>query len=404
MLVNFKEYNLKKIDYEITIVNDFEYYSEYQEETFVKNFYSEIQRKDIDFFHQSILKAHSNKINPNAEKFTINNFLPIVLEKIDTTTKSRFKNPTIFMHFIFALSASYMVNAVFVISSVCEERKKKSFDFLKLMGATDGEIYFGHFLNHFLVWMPSFIYSIIYFNGFVEKTFNLIFILIIISLLYFVHLIVFVLMLSAPFKKDAYPEILYILIFFVSFNNLMELSNQNSFLEILQISSPMIMLKKFYEIGTYSLSPEFNFKNETLYSLFTYSTANQLSLLSLILFDLFFILIEISFTNYIIQVNPFQNGTPKGPFYFLEPKYWLKTTPLINYEAPNCKEIQPVPSNNRPAIILKNIDKSYRTWFVFGKFQVLKNFNFAIYEKQITVLLGHNGAGKIKFRFYYYFY
>ena len=93
-------------------------------------------------------------------------------------------------------------------------------------------------------------------------------------------------------------------------------------------------------------------------------------------------------------MNPFQSGLRKPFFYFLTRQYWVDTQPVTEYKQNEQKEFEQVPSGSRPAIILKNVDKWFRSWFIFGKFQVLKGLDFAIYEKQITVLLGHNGAGK----------
>ena len=87
-------------------------------------------------------------------------------------------------------------------------------------------------------------------------------------------------------------------------------------------------------------------------------------------------------------MNPFQNGVRKPFFYFLTPQYWIGTQPVTEYKQSEQKEFEKVPSSSRPAIILKNVDKWFTSWLVFGKFQVLKSFDFAIYEKQITVLLG----------------
>lgn len=94
-------------------------------------------------------------------------------------------------------------------------------------------------------------------------------------------------------------------------------------------------------------------------------------------------------------MNPLQSGVRKPFFYFLTPQYWRRTEPVTEYRQANSrKEFEKMPSGSRPAVILKGVDKWFRSWLVFGKFQVLKGFDFAIYENQITVLLGHNGAGK----------
>lgn len=99
-------------------------------------------------------------------------------------------------------------------------------------------------------------------------------------------------------------------------------------------------------------------------------------------------------TNYILQVNPFQRGISKPFNYFLKASYWTKIEPVTDYVAPRREEFEEVSTSLKPAIVLRNVDKSFRSWFSLNRFSVLKQFNWAIYEKQITVLLGHNGAGK----------
>ena len=147
------------------------------------------------------------------------------------------------------------------------------------------------------------------------------------------------------------------------------------------------MLQKFQTI-CFDLSTEFDFK-EGFFSILSFSSPNEISLLGLIFITIFFIIIELALTNYILQVNPFQSGIAKPFYYFLMPAYWKKSEPISEFNLPQEKEFEPVASNKKPAVIVKEVNKSYNSWFIFDKYQVLKNFNFAIYEKQITVLLGY---------------
>ncbi|KAL0841224.1 hypothetical protein ABMA28_014958 [Loxostege sticticalis] len=97
---------------------------------------------------------------------------------------------------------------------------------------------------------------------------------------------------------------------------------------------------------------------------------------------------------YLEQVLPGPYGTPK-PWYFLfQRQFWCcgnKTAPesvLLDVpESPDVtKEMDPV--GHAVGVKMMNLTK------VFGKHVAVNNVSLNIYDDQITVLLGHNGAGK----------
>lgn len=276
------------------------------------------------------------------------------------------------------------------MNSVCGEKKSRSFEFLKLMGATDGEILFGHFLNHFLTWQLSYAVCIIYFIQFIPSKalpFNALLILVIIGWLFMIHFICFLFLLSAPFERYSFAELLLLISIFTSASIIT--NYPNGFLRFILNAHPYAALDKFSKICTESLVYEFDFK-DSLAKILNFSSSEHMSLLNLFLTIIMFTIIILAFTNYVIQVNPLQRTIAKPFDYFLKSAYWCKTSSVTNYIPPERREFEEVSSDKRPAIILKDVNKSYRSWFAFGRFQVLKKYNFAIYEKQITVLLGHN--------------
>ena len=395
----FNVFDSKNIDYEIRIA-DARGLQDYSEWKHPENYFfgTLISRRQADGYHERILRQMARTLNPNARSYSFDFDHGPDLDDHDSepVPSTTLYNPRVFQAFSIALYAAFFINCLFVLTSVCNEKRTKSFDFLRLMGASDGQIFFGHFLNHLLFWTISFAICIGYFAHFLKDTLlpaNVILILLLFGLLYLVHLIVFLFLLSTPFKRALYPELLHIILFYYCLESVIEQTYQTGFVAFLKLAHPLNMLIRFQKIAGEVLCVKFRFSGDRLTEIFNYTNGKELSLTHLLLCDLFFILVECLLINYIIQVNPLQTGVRKPFFYFLTPQYWRSVipdsateyVPLANGQQ---KEFEKVPSGSRPAIILKNVDKWFRSWLVFGKFQVLKGFDFAIYEKQITVLLG----------------
>lgn len=158
------------------------------------------------------------------------------------------------------------------------------------------------------------------------------------------------------------------------------------------------MIKKFSLIGS-KLSRNFNF-TEGFFSIITHSPdGNEMSLIVLFFLTIFYIVLEYFLTIYILQVNPFQDGISKPFNYFLKKEFWKpnQSNRLTVDDLPKQDDFEEVSSDKKASILIKDLNKSYSSWLrcLGTKYQVLKNLSFAIYEREITVLLGHNGAGKL---------
>ena len=96
---------------------------------------------------------------------------------------------------------------------------------------------------------------------------------------------------------------------------------------------------------------------------------------------------------YLENVSPFKSKR-KSIFFLLSKSYWyelLEKEYIPTSETPeeNLKLFQSFKCHSsNPVIMLRDVSKS------FGTKSVVKNMNLNIYRNQITILLGHNGAGK----------
>lgn len=99
------------------------------------------------------------------------------------------------------------------------------------------------------------------------------------------------------------------------------------------------------------------------------------------------------FALYIQNVFPGEFGIPKKWYFFVQADYWksmlgsaekklLKTS---DPEKPSNVEIE----NRFEAIVIENLSKSYDK----GKTFSVSSLNLVMEQDEITVLLGHNGAG-----------
>lgn len=304
-------FNSGKLDYEIRIADGSQLYN-YQnwKQPDAADFdlpYTP-NRKNADRWHEAFLRQMAADLNPNAANYTFDfngkldlNDNPEPGENHDGLPY----NPDVFKAFVTALFAAFFINCIFVLTAVCEEKKSKSFDFLRLMGASDGQIFFGHFLNHMLFWSCSFVLCIGYFAYFLSAPGQLpvkvTLILLLFGFLYLVHLIVFLFLLSAPFKRYLYPELLNVLLFYFCFKSFTELTYQTGFVAFLKLAHPLNVLIRFQQIGKL-LCTKFDFKNDSLFKIFNYNgNGKDLSLTALFWCILFFILLECLLLDYIIQ-------------------------------------------------------------------------------------------------------
>lgn len=95
-------------------------------------------------------------------------------------------------------------------------------------------------------------------------------------------------------------------------------------------------------------------------------------------------------TLYVEEINRDGNGMPKQWLFLFKKTFW-SNEPLNSVEAQLCHNnavnFQAGP-HNRIAVRVIGLTKR------IGKEELVKNVTFDLYDDQITVLLGHNGAGK----------
>lgn len=314
----FNKFKPKQIDYEMRIgytkpsgrYNHWKY-PDRNFDFSTPGFSSDITRNDADWLHEGILRQMAIRLNPKTANYTIDFDLKINLYDDSglASNQTELYNPKVFQAFLSALFFSFFINCLFVLTSVCEEKKSKSFDFLRLMGASDGQIFFGHFLNHMLFWLVTFAICLLYLANFLGGRLmppKVTIILALFGFLYLAHLIVFLFLISAPFKRYLYPELLNILIFYFCFSSLTEKTYQSGFMGILKLAHPLNMLIRLQKIAAEVLCSKFTFRDESLLDIFSYTgNDRELSLFHLLLIDLLFIVIECLLLNYIIQGKAF---------------------------------------------------------------------------------------------------
>lgn len=100
---------------------------------------------------------------------------------------------------------------------------------------------------------------------------------------------------------------------------------------------------------------------------------------------------------YISNVFPGRYGLPKKWNYFLTKSYWFGKPKPSKNSLPNHLQLETIYENNDynhknyyvAGMKLQNLTKTYQK----NKIKALSNFNLTMSENEITVLLGHNGAG-----------
>lgn len=103
---------------------------------------------------------------------------------------------------------------------------------------------------------------------------------------------------------------------------------------------------------------------------------------------------------YLDNVWPFQYGVPKSPIFFFKASYWRGMKSSMPNEVhksyqEDSKVFEAEPTNLNKEIQVLNLNKVFRGTLGLGSTKVaVDDLSFNIYEHQISVLLGHNGAGK----------
>ncbi|XP_022665838.1 ATP-binding cassette sub-family A member 1-like isoform X2 [Varroa destructor] len=99
-------------------------------------------------------------------------------------------------------------------------------------------------------------------------------------------------------------------------------------------------------------------------------------------------------TWYLDAVIPWQYGVPKEPFFFLHKSYWFcgkeqsVRSPVNQDDVEDFETVEPVCNAGEPVIRLRHVSHN------FGPVRAVDDLSLDLYANQITMLLGHNGAGK----------
>jgi len=101
---------------------------------------------------------------------------------------------------------------------------------------------------------------------------------------------------------------------------------------------------------------------------------------------------------YIINVLPGRYGIAQSPFFIFQRSYYIPNrvdaqseVQALNFTANGFENFQHL--NQKAIVRIRNLTKTYKT-FCSESQTVVKNLSMDIYKNQITVLLGHNGAGQ----------
>ncbi|OQR71608.1 ATP-binding cassette sub-family A member 1-like [Tropilaelaps mercedesae] len=99
---------------------------------------------------------------------------------------------------------------------------------------------------------------------------------------------------------------------------------------------------------------------------------------------------------YLDAIIPWQYGMPKHPLFFLEKSYWISDreesmrllSPLARDSFEDFEMVEPAPNAGQAVIRLRHVSHN------FGPVRAVNDLSLDLYANQITMLLGHNGAGK----------
>ncbi|KAH6923472.1 hypothetical protein HPB50_001293 [Hyalomma asiaticum] len=95
---------------------------------------------------------------------------------------------------------------------------------------------------------------------------------------------------------------------------------------------------------------------------------------------------------YLSKVLPWSTNNRQSPFFCLQPSYWnpegSATTTGMKNIVQDPSRFEDLPPDTKAIITVESLTK------VFGYKPALSSVDLKVYESRITVLLGHNGAGK----------
>ena len=310
---------------------------------------------------------------------------------------------------------SYVVFVPLVVKRITDEKSSKSRELLRLIGMSDGMYWTSHFLNNFIViFVHAIVFTMIFkwygANPMIDNASGLV---VFLGLLLFgIQLILFSMTITTVFNRPVIATIvttvlwitlgaIFAVLLSPSFNldktkDSMALNGWRRLTCLTPAGSIIFFMTQLGQYENYGLKLDFDNLNfeSILFGSFT--------VLQTLLLMLGSIPIYCFFIWYIDNVWPFQDGVPKKPWYLFQPSYWFperdaeKRSEFRNWDKnvdTDSKLFEPINSNDEPIISVSNVTKKFTSGFGNTKTAV-NNLSLNIYPHQITVLLGHNGAGK----------
>ncbi|XP_015109411.1 ATP-binding cassette sub-family A member 2 isoform X2 [Diachasma alloeum] len=217
----------------------------------------------------------------------------------------------------------------------------------------------------------------------------------------FCHMLSFGYHLSSYFWKPS-NGIFATFTFLAILNNIANFATsaaaRHVFLYIGLICPSTLLQRMFDEITVYE-SKLVGISWSNMFSLGTVDAPAEGSVGVMLIFSIIGILFNFHMTLYIYAVRPGKYGVSRNPFSWFRNKSKIQHDEnKVDFEKTNSrgKEFEEIPEGTfEPGIRIRGLKKTYtKGLFKSSEVDALKGVSMDFYKSQITVLLGHNGAGK----------
>ena len=310
--------------------------------------------------------------------------------------------------FPYIIQLSFISTVILTAKAIVNEKETGLKEAMKLMGMKTWIYWLSWYIKTFIMLLPSLILMIICFKvklplkhggqaAIIDKTNT--FILTLLFFLYASSLNTFIIMCSTLFKKSnsaaAGTGIIYFLTYLPHIYLSLRFEKVSYLMKILScFVNNLAMCLGVHLIGLFEgngLGVQFSNLTRGINVEDKFSLAHTLIILFINNF------IHLFLAYYFDNVLPGDHGIAK-PWHFIftlnnKAKKQAENEPLIKQNEDGFFEDESAYSTKRIGIKITNIMKSFNQLNGSIK-QAVKNLSLNIYEEQITVLLGHNGAGK----------
>ncbi|XP_049818553.1 phospholipid-transporting ATPase ABCA3 isoform X2 [Aethina tumida] len=307
-----------------------------------------------------------------------------------------------FLPLITIISFMFIIPAV--VQRIVEEKRSGIKELQKMVGLESWLIWVGWFVHGLVpVIISNIIITVLMKVPFwgteyppIELTNGIIYFIFL--MLYCISTICFCFVISTISSKPTSAMLIGMLLWIFSYfipEKILEAYGDNIYLKLLFSIFPNIVLGQGYKI-----IEKFETKEVGLqwYNLFNkpLNEKNEICMFAVLTLFIIETLIFVVLAVYFDNINPGEYGIRKQFSYpFQNLKQWITSkSSSVGVNSHKAEEGQLVPRasvhghNKRPGIILENLTK------MFGGHPAVDNLNLNIDRDQITVLLGHNGAGK----------